>query len=307
MTSSNGNIFCVTGLLCGEFTGNRWIPRTKASDAKLWSFLWSTTEPTVEQTTETPVIWDATALIMTSLQYVVFVCTSLSVDPLAMPSRAIAFNTSSMLCNKLEYTSCLYDIRSPSVNPLQWIILRKIKQSMAATILGMGSANKRRCYIVTLSLIGWAHKVIFHRGRISFTWSLYDAMEVLSTILVLFEGNPTPLFCFMVVCLNRLLNKQSSCRLLEHFFMPAQEKTPKLPIIGLLRGVSTCRRKGPILQEAFSCPASLWMKADESVDNYHHSNTVQYIKPYAKLQVNLQNRDTVIHSRGFETSRDVLQ
>ena len=30
MTSSNGNIFRVTGHLCGEFTGPRWIPRTKA-------------------------------------------------------------------------------------------------------------------------------------------------------------------------------------------------------------------------------------------------------------------------------------
>ena len=33
MTSSNQNIFSVSGHLCGEFTGNRWIPRTKASDA----------------------------------------------------------------------------------------------------------------------------------------------------------------------------------------------------------------------------------------------------------------------------------
>ena len=41
MTSSNGNIFRVTGHLCGEFTGHRWIPRTKASDAELWCFLWS--------------------------------------------------------------------------------------------------------------------------------------------------------------------------------------------------------------------------------------------------------------------------
>ena len=44
MTSSNGNIFRVTGLLCGEFTGPRWIPRTKASDAELWCLLWSTPE-----------------------------------------------------------------------------------------------------------------------------------------------------------------------------------------------------------------------------------------------------------------------
>ena len=28
MTSSNGNIFRITGHLCGEFTGHRWIPHT---------------------------------------------------------------------------------------------------------------------------------------------------------------------------------------------------------------------------------------------------------------------------------------
>ena len=39
MASSNGNIFRVTGHLCGEFTGDRWIPLTKASDAELWCFL----------------------------------------------------------------------------------------------------------------------------------------------------------------------------------------------------------------------------------------------------------------------------
>ena len=44
MTSSNGNIFRVTGHLCGEFTGPRWIPCTKASDAELWCFLSSASE-----------------------------------------------------------------------------------------------------------------------------------------------------------------------------------------------------------------------------------------------------------------------
>ena len=38
MTSSNENIVRVTGPLCGEFTGHRWIPRTKASDAELLLF-----------------------------------------------------------------------------------------------------------------------------------------------------------------------------------------------------------------------------------------------------------------------------
>ena len=41
MTSSNGHISRVTGPLCGEFTGHRWIPLTKASDVELWCFLWS--------------------------------------------------------------------------------------------------------------------------------------------------------------------------------------------------------------------------------------------------------------------------
>ena len=41
MTSSNRNIFRVIGLLCGEITGHRWIPLTKASNAELWGFLWS--------------------------------------------------------------------------------------------------------------------------------------------------------------------------------------------------------------------------------------------------------------------------
>ena len=39
MTSSNANIFRVTGHLCGEFTDPQWIPHTKASDAELWCFL----------------------------------------------------------------------------------------------------------------------------------------------------------------------------------------------------------------------------------------------------------------------------
>ena len=48
MTSSNGNIFRVTGPLCGEFTGHRWIHLTKASDAELRCYLWSAAEQTVE-------------------------------------------------------------------------------------------------------------------------------------------------------------------------------------------------------------------------------------------------------------------
>ena len=40
MTSPNGNTSRVTGPLYGKFTGSRWIPHTKASDAEPWCFLW---------------------------------------------------------------------------------------------------------------------------------------------------------------------------------------------------------------------------------------------------------------------------
>ena len=34
--------FRITGPLCGEFTVHWWIPLTRASDAELWCFRWST-------------------------------------------------------------------------------------------------------------------------------------------------------------------------------------------------------------------------------------------------------------------------
>ena len=67
MTSSNGNIFLVTGPLWWESTDDRWIPITKASDAELWCFVWSAPEQTVEQTLEMQVIWYAIAFIMARL------------------------------------------------------------------------------------------------------------------------------------------------------------------------------------------------------------------------------------------------
>ena len=39
MTSSNVNIFRVTCHLCGEFTGDRWIPRTKANGVLMFSLI----------------------------------------------------------------------------------------------------------------------------------------------------------------------------------------------------------------------------------------------------------------------------
>ena len=67
MTSSNENSFHVTALLWEESTGHRGLPLTKASDAKLWCFVWSAPEQMVEQIIETPLIWDAITFMMTQL------------------------------------------------------------------------------------------------------------------------------------------------------------------------------------------------------------------------------------------------
>ena len=40
ITPSDGSIFRVTGLLWGEFTGHRWIPLTKASEAEFDNFFY---------------------------------------------------------------------------------------------------------------------------------------------------------------------------------------------------------------------------------------------------------------------------
>ena len=55
--------FRVTSHLCGEFTGHRWIPCTKASNAELWCSLWSASEKTIVRL----LIWDAIAPIVASL------------------------------------------------------------------------------------------------------------------------------------------------------------------------------------------------------------------------------------------------
>ena len=67
MTSSHGNIFRIIGPMCKESTGRRWIPHTKASDTKLWCFLWSAPELTVEYTIVSLGICDAVMLIIMSL------------------------------------------------------------------------------------------------------------------------------------------------------------------------------------------------------------------------------------------------
>ena len=51
MMSSSGNFFRVTGLLCGKFSGRRWIPHTKAE------FLHAYGPPTVPLWRQVAIVW----------------------------------------------------------------------------------------------------------------------------------------------------------------------------------------------------------------------------------------------------------
>ena len=60
MTSSNGNIYSVTGPLWGKFTNHRWIPLTNASDKERWDVI------TIIMTSLWwHIWWDATFMIKT--------------------------------------------------------------------------------------------------------------------------------------------------------------------------------------------------------------------------------------------------
>ena len=92
MTSSNGNIFRVTGPLWGESTGHRWIPLTKASNAERWCFLWCAPQQTAEQTVDMLVIWDAMSLIMASLKWFISSIQELIMQGMQQKYKSPAFD-----------------------------------------------------------------------------------------------------------------------------------------------------------------------------------------------------------------------
>ena len=81
MTSSNGNIFRVTGPLYGEFTGHWWIPRTKGQwrGALMFSLIWGLNKRVSKQSRrcwfETPScsLWCHCDVIKSSTLYFPFI------------------------------------------------------------------------------------------------------------------------------------------------------------------------------------------------------------------------------------------
>ena len=138
----------------GEFTGHRWIPLTKASDAELWCSLWSAPDPTIEQTMETPVIWDAIAPIMTSLY-----CHD-------RHSCQLASNFIDLFCNNVAVPYCLlyavtfgtYCLKRKRLD--WWCILMRITYHEHGSFFNMIMIRKRIVKVI--------NKRINHKMPLSF-------------------------------------------------------------------------------------------------------------------------------------------
>ena len=120
MTSSNGNLFRVTGPLWRESTGHWWISLTKASDAKFWCFLSSAPPQSVEQTVETMVIFDAIALIMT-YDVPTMATTAITLQQaFSQWHRSFQMKAATSLAKRLASASCHIDNREPYIYILAW-------------------------------------------------------------------------------------------------------------------------------------------------------------------------------------------
>ena len=123
------------------------IPLTMASDVELWCFLWSALERKAEQTIEMLMIWDAIALIMTSIwcvatkiwhphilgfihmipkyskyskwqSYNILIC----IGSLSVIAEA-KYDLSSVRSSDIHLSAILQEISQPSVTEISWKLL----------------------------------------------------------------------------------------------------------------------------------------------------------------------------------------
>ena len=189
MTSSKGNIFRVTDPLCREFTGHRWIPRTKASDAELslicaWTNAWVNNRDAgdlrrhrthhgvtvmstwvvfcfrvnehyfgklwkkINATRPRPIL----GLCPANDRRLYFVTLE---SALTMHSQTTFVPTNPIIDKKsaLVLVTCWHQILTSHYLNQWW---PRSQTHLSGIILGMGSANERRCHIVTPFLIGRA-------------------------------------------------------------------------------------------------------------------------------------------------------
>ena len=145
MTSSNGNIFRVTGHLCREFTGHRWIPSTKASDMELWCFLWYSWINCWASNSEA---FDLRCPLWRHCNSIVWYIMILHITKQWLITiHIIEFLT------KIE---CLYFTITGELWRVMIISILEDSYGVTDIILCMGSANEKWCYFVLSSLIGWA-------------------------------------------------------------------------------------------------------------------------------------------------------
>ena len=128
MASSNGNIFRVTGPMCGEFTGHRWIPLTHKGQwrgALVFSLICVWTNGWVNN--RDAVIWDVITLIMTLLWWQRVASEIWKSDMiffrgihLSAISQEVAMNSISKICSEITVLkSLLYVLETNELNNVE--------------------------------------------------------------------------------------------------------------------------------------------------------------------------------------------
>ena len=104
-----------------------WVPLARASNTKLWCFLWCAREQTAEQTVQMLVIRDAMTLMMASLWWFIAVVEALAILVLGYT----AYLTAQMVewSGIISWVACfqMYDDKTCSKG---WKMIAKLKRSL---------------------------------------------------------------------------------------------------------------------------------------------------------------------------------
>ena len=158
MTSSNGNIFHVTGHLWGEFTGCRWIPPHKGqwrgaltfSLICVWINGWVNNREAGDLRRyrthhDVIVMWGQEMRCL------------LWVKVLSLSPTCHCYVTCNRCYDVISCFNCMYIYIYIYILDGEILCFTTLQLFSSGIILCMGSANERRRYSVTSPLIGWAH------------------------------------------------------------------------------------------------------------------------------------------------------
>ena len=181
MTSSNGNIFRVTGPLCGEFNGDWWIPLTKHYDVIV--MVESTEDGGSPQ--RGPIMWKAFPCHHAYMHFIWQACHWTRANIRSTSWGSVCWANSNGILGDL--CDDLYSLPRPKINIGWWatishsdislLLFRRtnyliikpcgiqwVPQTIGSSTVQRGGPSQRACYAESVSM-SWRHHAII--------WAVY--------------------------------------------------------------------------------------------------------------------------------------